>query len=60
MAKPLDPKEIVAVQELAVYNMLELETLSQLLFEKAIIREDEFIDRFKKLDREMEEKGGRG
>ena len=42
MAKPLDPKEIVAVQELAVSNMLELETLSQLLFEKGIIGEEGF------------------
>ncbi len=59
MAKPLDPKEIVTVQELAVSNMLELETLRQLLFEKGIISEEEFIDRFKKLDREMKEKRGK-
>jgi len=42
MAKPLDPKEIVTVQELAVCNMLELETLSQLLSEKGIIGEEDF------------------
>ena len=42
MAKPLDPKEIVTVQKLAVSNMLELETLSQLLFEKGIIGEEGF------------------
>jgi len=59
MAKPLDPKEIVTVQELAVSNMLELETLRQLLFEKGIITKEEFITKFKKLDREMKEKGGR-
>ena len=59
MAIPLDPKEIVTVQELAISNMLELETLRQLLFEKGIISEDEFITKFKKLDREMKEKGGR-
>jgi hypothetical protein len=34
MATPLDPKEVVTVQELAISNMLELETLRQLLFEK--------------------------
>jgi hypothetical protein len=39
--------------------MLELETLRQLLFEKGIISEDEFIAKFKMLDREMKEKGGR-
>ncbi len=59
MATPLDPKEIVTVQELAVSNMLEIEALRQLLFEKKIITQDEFIDNFRKLDREMKEKGGR-
>ena len=57
MAIPLDPKEIVTVQELAISNMLEIETLRQLLFEKGIISKEEFIARFKKLDREMKEKG---
>jgi len=32
MAKPLDPKEIVTTQEIAISNMLELEVLRQLLF----------------------------
>ena len=56
MAKPLDPKEVVTVQELAVSNMLELEALRQLLFEKGIITEVEFIERFKRLTKEMKEK----
>ncbi len=59
MATPLDPKEVVTVQELAVSNMLEIETLRQLLFEKGIISEDEFISKFKQLDRKMKKKGGR-
>lgn len=58
MAKPFDSKEIVTVRELAVSNMMEIEALRQLLFEKGIISEDEFIARFKKLDREMKRKGG--
>ena len=57
MAIPLDPKEIVTIKELAISNMLEIETLRQLLFEKEIITEEEFIAKFKKLDREMKEKG---
>ena len=56
MAKPLDPKEIVTVQELAISNMVEIEALRQLLFEKGIITKDEFIERFKKLDKEMKER----
>ena len=59
MAKPLDPKEIVTTQELAISNMLEIEALRQLLFEKGIITEGEFIERDMKLDREMKEKGGK-
>ena len=59
MAKPLDPKEVVTVQELAISNMLELEALRELLFEKVIITEQEFLAKFKKLDREMKEKGGK-
>jgi len=39
--------------------MLELETLRQLLFEKGVITEEEFIERYKKLDREMKEKGAK-
>lgn len=59
MAKPLDPKQIVTVQELAICNMLEIGALRELLFEKGIITEEEFIARFKKLGKEMKEKGGR-
>jgi hypothetical protein len=58
MAKALDPKEIVTVQELAICNMLEIETLRQLLFEEGIITEKEFIDRYGKLSREIKERGG--
>ena len=43
---------------LAMGNMLELEALRQLLFEKGIITEEEFIAKFKQLDRETTEKGG--
>ena len=58
MRKPLNPKEIVTVQEIAICNMLEIGALRELLFEKGIISKDEFIAKFKKLDREMKEKGG--
>jgi len=58
MAKPLDPKEIVTVRELVISNTLEIEALRQLLFDKGIISEEEFIGRYKKLDREMKEKRG--
>jgi hypothetical protein len=59
MAKPLDPKEIVTVQELAISNMLEIAALRELLFQKGIITKEELIAEFKKLDREMKEKGAK-
>ena len=58
-AKVLDPKEIVTIQELAVCNMLEIEALRQLLLEKGIISEEEFIAKFKRLDKETKQKRGR-
>lgn len=59
MAKPFDPKQIVTVQELASSTMLEIEASRELLLEKEIIKEDEFIAlyMYKKLTREMEAKG---
>jgi hypothetical protein len=42
MAKPLDPKQIVTIHELAISNMLEIEALRQLLFEKGIISKEEY------------------
>ena len=56
MAKPLDPKEVVTTQELAICNMLEIEASRELLFEKGIITEEEFVAKFKKLDQKMKEK----
>jgi len=44
------------MHEIAISNMLEIEALRQLLFEKGIITEEEFVERYKKLDREMKEK----
>jgi len=59
MAKPLDPKQVVTVQEFAISNMLEIEALRQLLFEKGIITDEEFIAKLKKVDREMKDKRGK-
>jgi len=56
VAKPLDSKEIVPVQEWAISKMLEIEALRELLFEKGIISKEEFLAEFKKLDKEMKEK----
>jgi hypothetical protein len=39
--------------------MLEIAALRELLFEKGIKTEEEFTARYKRLDREMKERGGR-
>ncbi len=39
--------------------MLEIAALRKLLFEKGTITEEEFIARYKRLDREMKERGGK-
>jgi len=44
MAIPLDQKEIVTTQELTIFNMLELEALRQLLFEKGVISAEDRIN----------------
>jgi hypothetical protein len=41
MATPLGPEEIVTVQELAIFTMLEIESLIELLLEKGIITKEE-------------------
>ncbi len=43
MAKPLDPEEIV------ITNVVEISALIELLTEKGIIAEVEFVERCKKL-----------
>ena len=48
--------DLLSIQEIAVSNMLELEALRQLLFEKGIITKDEFLAKFERLDREVKER----
>jgi hypothetical protein len=50
-AIPCDPKQIVTMEELAMSNMLERELLRELLLDKGIITEVEFVARFGKIDR---------
>ena len=52
-------KDNGTVQELAISNMLEIAALRELLFQKGIITKEELIAEFKKLDREMKEKGAK-
>ena len=39
MAKPLDPREVVSIQEIAISNMYEIQALIEVLARKAITDE---------------------
>jgi len=47
MAEKLDEKEVVDLQELLMAQMIQLDTVSELLIEKGIITKDEFVAKLK-------------
>ncbi len=51
MAKQLDPKEIVTLDELAISNMWEVGALIELLHEKGLITKQELLDKITELRR---------
>ena len=53
MAKPLDPNEIVTINEIAITNMVEIEALIELLEEKGIITKEELMEKCKKVKGKM-------
>ena len=58
MAEKLDPKEIVSFEELLMANMIQIDTLSQLLIEKGIITEQKFYTKLKAVQADYERKKG--
>lgn len=56
MAKPLDPKEVVIIGEIAISNMHEIEALTEVLIRKGIVTKEEILEEIKK----MRAKKGRG
>ncbi len=57
MARKLDSKEIVTIEELAHSNYFQIEALLRLLVKKDIITKLEYIDEMQELKREMARKG---
>ncbi len=57
MAKKLDPKEILIIDELTKSNMFQLAVLTRILVKKGIMTKEEFIEEMQELKREMDEKG---
>ena len=49
MAKPLDPREMVTIQEIAISSMYEIEALIELLTEKGVITTEELLNKIKEM-----------
>ena len=56
MAEQLDPKELVRFQELLMANSMLVDSLTQLLMEKGIITNEEFITKLKQVKSEYQRK----
>jgi hypothetical protein len=49
MAEPLDPKEVVSIEELTISNMYELEALIEVLARRGIVNEEGVLEEIKKM-----------
>jgi hypothetical protein len=58
MAQKLDPKEIVAWQEIAYSNMIQQEALMRILVRKGMITKEEYLDEIKQLQIDQAAKRG--
>ena len=59
MAKKLDPKEIVKLEELVYSNSMQLEALLRVLVKEGVISKDKLMEEYKQLLKETEEKQGK-
>jgi hypothetical protein len=56
MAEPLNPDETVDFEELLIANMVELQTIAQLLIEKGIFSEPEYLNKLKLVNAEYQDR----
>jgi len=56
MAEALDPKETVSSKELLIMEMIETQTITQLLIEKGIITKEEYFAKLKDVQRQYKER----
>jgi len=59
MAEKLNEKEIVSFEELLMANVIQTDTVAQLLVEKSIFSEQEFFTKLKQVQAEWESKKSR-
>ncbi len=51
MAEPLDPKEIVTLEELAISSMWEMAALVEVLEQKGVLKKQDILDAMRELRR---------
>jgi hypothetical protein len=56
MTTPLDPKQVVSLEELLMSQVVQQEAFTRLLVEKGIFTKDEFLEMVRVVDKEMERK----
>ena len=54
MAEKLDPKELVEFKELLIANSIQVDALAQLLIEKGIITQKEYMEKLKQVQIEYQ------
>lgn len=53
METALNPKQVVCLEELLMFQVLQQETLTRLLIERGIFTKEEFLDMVRVVDRKM-------
>ncbi len=56
MAEALNPKETVSFKEMLIVEMIEIQTIAQLLIEKGIITKEEYFTKLKEVQKQYEER----
>ena len=56
MAEQMDEKEMVGIQELLMAQMIQLDAVTQLLIEKVLITEQEFVAKLKQVQGDYQKK----
>jgi hypothetical protein len=56
MAEKLDPSELVDFEELLISNTIQLDTMYQLLIDKGLFTEAEFLTKMKQVQMEYQSK----
>ena len=56
MAERLDEKDLVSSEELIMSQVIQLDTVTQLLIEKGIISQEEFFTKLKQVQYEYQSK----